>query len=682
MNNFIPYLFATASILTFSCQNEALERPYRFLEDKNDPKTIDWVLGQQALAQDYYKKNRSALSVAEEDISQFFPPKLEPFDKVKKHGKVFFFADSTGGKPKFYLTENGKTSVLTDPDTQKDISKKFMRVSPDGNYIAYLAGDEGADFKTLKVLNLKTGKNLQHQLKNCKIYSRFKWNDDSQGFLFRCRIKNQTITAREHNIFSSYEEDAILGKSVRLELPDGDYDILKTTEGALKYRLRGDTGPFSTLIKDRDLIFDPIHLSQNGAFIFKVKSNNFPDEKIVSFKEETVSTPEKWHEIIPHTQGRPIQEAQVINNDLYVQFIENCSETVYKITLNQGKPTSIDTIHVPNMSTQSFYQSDKKIIFEISSLVANYEPAEYDPKTNRLSDLKKNKLSLEMPDLVAEQYYATSEDSVKIPISLVYKKGAKMDGSAMMFMEVYGGHESPMLPDLSYREYPFVREGGVYAIAHVRGGGEFGQNWHKTGSFDKKENAIKDAIACTKHLQKNGISSPERTIIRGASGGGLVALSASVRAPELYGAVIASSPLVDVMRQDVGINWNWNAEYGHPAYSGFKAIIKRYAPLENIDKNKTYPAYMINGGLLDERVLSWHGMKFAAMIKDCNPYNTVIFDMDSTYHHGVTGYQNRRSTYTGKTMIFLESELGPINQDNYKGVAGEQRHNRQKQYRP
>ncbi len=286
----------------------------------------------------------------------------------------------------------------------------------------------------------------------------------------------------------------------------------------------------------------------------------------------------------------------------------------------------------------------------------------YDFKNGDLVPLDSAQDSNGMAGFIVEQLWAESKDGTKVPMTVVRKEGVKLDGSAALKLSAYGGFGSASSPRFEAETLDFLESGGIYAYANIRGGGEFGAEWHDQGRLLNKQNSFDDFIACAKHLIRENYTSSPRFVAEGTSNGGLLVLAAMQQEPALFGAVIANCPVADMFGKEMAV---FKGEYGDPfANEDDYKNEKAYSPCQNIKEGMPHPPCLIRGGAHDLLVAG--EMKFVAAMQYACPQNATLLHVEMDFGHGSMRPKNVEIEEAACKKSFVERSIGPIDQNAYK----------------
>jgi prolyl oligopeptidase len=296
-------------------------------------------------------------------------------------------------------------------------------------------------------------------------------------------------------------------------------------------------------------------------------------------------------------------------------------------------------IKLPNLGSivnLSGQKHDNNMFFRFTSFIQPPTIYKYNLKEDKLEIYQKSLAKFHHEDYVSEQIFYTSKDGTKVPMFVSYKKGLKLDGNNPTILYGYGGFDVSLLPEFSISRAFWMELGGIYVVANLRGGGEFGEDWHKAGMLDKKQNVFDDFISAAEYLIKNKYTNSSKLAIMGGSNGGLLVASVMLQRPDLFGAVICSVPVIDMLRyHKFTVGRYWISEYGNPEDPEHFNFIIKYSPLHNIKENVDYPPLLVTTGDTDDRVVPSHAYKFIATLQEkYKGKNPLMLRVETKAGHG------------------------------------------------
>ncbi len=610
---------------------------YRWLEDGSSPDTQKWVAEEMAYTRSVldplpgrdaiHKRLTELLSIG--SITQ---PEIG--------GKYYFYTRREGmqNQPVLYVREGveGKDRVLLDPNqlaADGTIALDWYRASENGKYLAYGTSPSGSEMSTLHILETKTGKLLPDTIERTRACS-IAWMHDNSGFFYtRYPKKGDVPEGQEmynrhvfyHDLGTDPETDTpIFGEgrdpedwpSVSLD-NDGRLLLISVSQGWTKTELflmdlKAGTPPTRITTGKNFLYSGSVY---NGR-LYIVTNEDAPRYRMFMAEAGNYER-DDWTEIIPQTEA-VLQGAALWGGKIFAQYEQNASSQLRLFDL-EGKV--ITDIHLPALGTvfgsEGKWNHDE-IFYGFVSFTVPPTVYRYDLKTGSASVWAKvDAPSIEPSAYEVQQEWYHSKDGTKVPMFVVYKKGLKKDGHNPTLLTGYGGFNISMLPSFSRTAYLWMEHGGIYAVANLRGGAEFGEDWHRAGMLDKKQNVFDDMIAGAEHLIAEKYTDKDHLAIQGGSNGGLLMGAMITQRPDLFRAVVCQVPLLDMLRyQYFQIAKLWIPEYGSSDNPEQFKWLYAYSPYHHVKAGTEYPAVLFMTADTDTRVDPMHAKKMAALMQD------------------------------------------------------------------
>ena len=610
---------------------------YRWLEDGNSQDTQKWVAEEMAYTQSVldplpgrdaiHKRLTELLSIG--SITQ---PEIG--------GKYYFYTRREGmqNQPVLYVREGveGKDRVLLDPNqlaADGTIALDWYHASENGKYLAYGTSPSGSEMSTLHILETKTGKLLPDTIERTRACS-IAWMHDNSGFFYtRYPKKGDVPEGQEmynrhvfyHDLGTDPETDTpIFGEgrdpedwpSVSLD-NDGRLLLISVSQGWTKTELflmdlKAGTPPTRITTGKNFLYSGSVY---NGR-LYIVTNEGAPRYRMFMAEAGNYER-DDWTEIIPQTEA-VLQGAALWGGKIFAQYEQNASSQLRLFDL-EGKV--ISDIHLPALGTvfgsEGKWNHDE-IFYGFVSFTVPPTVYRYDLKNGSASVWAKvDAPSIDPSAYEVQQEWYHSKDGTKVPMFVVYKKGLKKDGHNPTLLTGYGGFNISMLPSFSRTAYLWMEHVGIYAVANLRGGAEFGEDWHRAGMLDKKQNVFDDMIAGAEHLIAEKYTDKDHLAIQGGSNGGLLMGAMITQRPDLFRAVVCQVPLLDMLRyQYFQIAKLWIPEYGSSDNAEQFKWLYAYSPYHHVKAGTEYPAILFMTADTDTRVDPMHAKKMAALMQD------------------------------------------------------------------
>jgi prolyl oligopeptidase len=658
--------------------------PYRWLEDDNSPETKAWVEAQNAVTFGYLKgiPFRTALRARLEALYNY--PK---YSVPSRKGPLYFFSKNTGlqNQPVLYVQKGieGTPDVLLDPNTlSPDGTARLTAFKPsrDASRAVYGISRSGSDWQDYRVLDLATRTPLADTLEWVKVSS-VAWKDN--GFFYsrypapekghELSVRNEDHRVYFHVVGTPQSADALVysdpANAQRFHIVsttlDERFAVLSISErgkgrkgNALHVRdfARGQTG-FAPLVPE--ITDDSFEVIDNaGDRLLVLTDRGAPNSRIVLIDPASPAEA-NWKTIVAEA-AEPIDGAATAGGKLFVRYLKDASTRVYVHALDGTREREIG---LPGIGTAAGFSGERDDTFVF------YTFSSYDvPPTIYRYDLASGVSSVfrapEIKDYDASRYettqvFYTSRDGTRVPMFLVHRKGLPRDGSNPALLYGYGGFNVSETPSFNALRLALLEQGFVYAVANLRGGGEYGERWHEAGMKLQKQNVFDDFIAASEWLIAQKYTSRERLAINGGSNGGLLVGAVINQRPDLCRVAIPQVGVMDMLRfHTFTIGWNWIADYGSsndPAQ--FKALYA-YSPLHNIKPGVRYPSMFITTADHDDRVVPAHSFKYAATLqKAASPERPVLIRIETRSGHGASSTSKMIDT-TADVYAFLLDQLG------------------------
>ena len=653
--------------------------PYRWLEEEKSEEVSAWVESQNTLARPYlaelpsrerYKERLTALW----DYEKYSTPYMV-------NGKLFYsYNDGLQNQYVLYMADgvNGEPEVLIDPNTLSEdgtVSMASTELSPKASFLAYMLSDGGTDWKTIHVRDTSKKSDLTDTIKGIK-FSNIAWLPDESGFFYSRYPQNeagkyddsQTVSIYFHAIGTAQSEDkkvfAFDNKPTWNPYPsvvqDGKTLLISVFEG---YQANGVYA--KSLVNDNSELV-PVFDKWDGRYdlidehddeLLFTSTANAPTGKVikVDFDGGVKAT-----ETVIESTSDTLSSVSLLGEKLFAQYLKDVKGQVSVFDLNGEK---IDEIAFTDIGSVSGFYGSKNADTTFYKLTGFTNPGQvfaYDVKSGESSLFKSIDTGVNYDDYETKQIFYTSKDGTKVPMFIVHKKGLKLDGNNKTLLYGYGGFNISLLPRYSVSRMVWVEQGNVLAIANLRGGGEYGQQWHKAGTKLDKQNVFDDFIAAGEYLVESGYTTPEKMGIQGGSNGGLLVGATLTQRPDLFSAALPAVGVLDMLRYHTpSANARaWSSDYGLSENKDEFEALYAYSPLHNTKPGTCYPATLVTTGDHDDRVVPWHSYKFAAQLQaDQSCDNPILLRVETRAGHGagtptwmqIEGYADQ--------WAFLESAL-------------------------
>jgi prolyl oligopeptidase len=661
---------------------EKVKDPYRWLESLDSEETRQWVEAQNKVTFSYLEKipGRDKLKQRLTELWNF-----EKYSAPFREGNRYFYSYNSGLQNQsvlYTLTSlDAQPQLLLDPNTlAKDgtVALAGMSLTHDGNLMAYGLSAAGSDWQEWRVRDVQTGKDLPDVIKWIK-FSGAAWTRDNKGFFYG-RFDEPKNTGKSledvnffqklyyHRLGTPQAQDSLVYEDKQHKewqfapqvSDDGKYLIVTVAKGTDdKYRilyqeLDKPGAKFVELINNFDAEYT--FIDNDGPVFFFKTDLKAPKAKIIAID---VRKPTERKELIPESQDT-LQHVSVVNGSFVATYLHDATTSVKVFDLN-GK--FVRDVQLPGLGTSMGFagrRAYKETYYAFTSYnmpatIYRLDLTSYESKVWKQPQLKFNP-----QDFETKQVFFTSKDGTKVPMFLTAKKGIKQDGLNPTYLYGYGGFNIPILPSFSVADLVWMEHGGLIAYVNLRGGGEYGEEWHRAGTKLRKQNVFDDFIASAEWLIKNKYTSSSKLSIAGGSNGGLLVGASITQRPDLFAAAIPSVGVMDMLRfHKFTIGWEWIDDYGSSDNPEEYKALRAYSPYHNIKPGTAYPATMVTTADHDDRVVPGHSFKFAAALQAAQKGNApVIIRIDVRAGHGAGKPTSKRIDEAADRLAFLGKNLG------------------------
>lgn len=654
--------------------------PYRWLENDTSAATAEWVKAQNEVTAEYL----SRIPFRDKLLKRM--TELADYEKIgtpfKKHGKYYFRKnDGLQNQSVYYVQDslNGEPRVFLDPNKLSEdgtVALTGLYFSNDGKYTAYSISRSGSDWSEIFVMNTETGKLLDDHIQWAK-FSGASWEKD--GFYYSAYdapVKgkefsnvNENHKIYYHKIGEPQSSDKLVYRNPAH--PKRFYSAGTSEDERVLFLFESGAGrgnnlsirnltkpgaPFVQLTTDFDYQYSPIEVIGDQIYIFT--NYGAPKNRIMvaDLKQPKL---ENWKELVPESDA-VLSGADIIGGKLFLTYDKDASNHAYVYGLD-GK--MIHEIKLPSLGSVGFSgdKDDKECFFGFTSFTIPGATYKYDMDGNSYELYRAPEVQFNPDDFVTEQIFFTSKDGTKVPMFLTYKKDLKKNGKNSVFLYGYGGFGISLNPYFTTSRIAFLENGGIYAQVNLRGGSEYGEEWHIAGTKMQKQNVFDDFISAAEYLIDNKYTNKEGIAIVGGSNGGLLVGACMAQRPDLFRVAVPQVGVMDMLRyHKFTIGWNWASDYGTSEDSKeMFEYLKGYSPLHNLKPGTKYPATLITTADHDDRVVPAHSFKFAATLQAANDgTNPTIIRIDTKAGHGAGKPMSKILEEQADTYGFIMYNLG------------------------
>jgi len=655
--------------------------PYRWLEDDNSEETALWVKAENEITFDYLSKIPFREKIKERLTEIWNYPKYRvPF---KKGDNYFFFKnDGLQNQDVLYIQPDldSEPKMLLDPNTFSEdgtIALSNLGISKDGKILAYSTSEGGSDWKEIYVMNIETGEKYIDHLewikfsgiswyKNGFFYSRYNKPDEGDEL----KDKNEFHKVFYHKIGDPQAKDKLIYSNKDFPLrnyyagvtEDEKFLIIsesEATSGNTVY-VKDLTKKGNTYYKIGDGFDYQYNIIENiGDKLLVMTNFNAPKNQLVIIDPNN-PTPEKWNTIIPEKE-EVLRSIQLIGGKIFATYMKDATSKAY---IYDMKGELIEEMKIPGIGTLYGLNGKKDesvAFFGFTSFTFPSTVFKYDVDKNDFEVYKKPEIDFDAEQYSTSQVFYKSKDGTEIPMFIIHKKDVKMDGSNPTLLYGYGGFNISMTPSFSVSRLIFLEKGGIYVMANLRGGGEYGEEWHDAGTKLNKQNVFDDFIAAAEYLIDNGYTSSEKLAIMGGSNGGLLVGACMTQRPELYKVALPFVGVMDMLRyHKFTIGWAWAGDYGTSEESEeMFSYLYGYSPVHTIKEGVNYPATLVITADHDDRVVPAHSFKYMATLQEKTlGKNPALIRIETRAGHGAGKPTSKRIEETTDVYSFMIYNLG------------------------
>jgi prolyl oligopeptidase len=611
--------------------------PYRWLEDPDSPETRAWVEAENAVTFAFLERIAARNRIRERltrlwNYERYTPP-------WKEGDRYFFFRNNGLQNQNVLYTQpslEAEARVLLDPNTLSPdgtVALLSASVSEDGRLLAYGLSTAGSDWQTWHVRDVETGEDLPDTL----VWSKFSgaaWTNDNDGF-FYCRYPQPADETTETNYYQKLyyhrvgqpqpadtlvyerndEKEWSFGPTVT---EDGSYLVIHVgkgteTENQVFYRdLRVDDGPMVELIGGFDAAYDLA--GEDGPLWWFRTDLDAPLGRVI-LVDITRPEREHWREVIPEVEEK-LESVSLVGDRLFAIYLKD-ARSVVRVYSREGEfEREVELQGIGTVMGFGGKRTDTETFYFFTGFTSPGTIYRYDIATGESTLFRRPTVDFDPDAYETKQIFYRGKDGTRVPMFIVHRKGLTLDGQNPTYLYGYGGFNISLTPGFSVSNVLWLELGGVYAVANLRGGGEYGEEWHQAGMKLNKQNVFDDFIAAAEWLIASGYTSTPKLAIGGRSNGGLLVGAVMTQRPDLFGAALPGVGVMDMLRfHKFTIGWAWVSDYGSAEDpEEFKALYA-YSPLHNIRPGTAYPPTLIVTADHDDRVVPAHSFKFAATLQ-------------------------------------------------------------------
>lgn len=657
--------------------------PYRWLEHLDSGETLAWIQAQNQLTQTYLAQipQRARVHARMTELWNF-----ERYGIPSVEGGRYLVQRNDGlqNQSVVYTLETleGTPKLLLDPNTLSadgTVALSGTKVSPDGRYLAYGVSNGGSDWQDWRVREIASTTDLSDLVEWNK-FSGIAWAGDSSGFYYgryqqpdgedRLKAVNEHQRVYFHRIGTPQSADTLIYErddrpkwGFELETSDdGHYLLLSVSEGTDERNrffyldLTSPGAKVQELISDLEASY--AYLGNKGTRFWFTTNLDAPRYRIISIDLKHPGK-DQWQTVVAQSDATLVR-ASLVGNQFIAQYLRDARSEVKRYAMSGAL---LGEVTLPGLGAAAGFagkRSQMETFYSYTSFTVPTDIYRLDLKTGESQRYKRAQSAFDPDRFETRQVYYNSKDGTRVPMFITSRKGLTLDGQQPTLLYGYGGFNIPVVPNYAVPMATWLDQGGVYAVANLRGGGEYGESWHAAGTKLVKQNVFDDFIAAAEYLIAEGYTNPKKLAIYGRSNGGLLTGATLLQRPDLFAAALPTVGVLDMLRfNQFTIGWAWESDYGSPQNAEeFKALYA-YSPLHNIKPGTRYPATLIATGDHDDRVFPAHSFKFTAALQaqaaGPGPYLTRI---ETRAGHGAGKPTSMQIDEWTDMLSFLIKELG------------------------
>ncbi len=661
----------------------AVPDPYRWLEDDNSAETKDWVTSQNGVTFGYLDQIPQRKPIRDRMTALF---NFERYSAPYRAGERYFFSRNNGlqNQNVWFTASNldAEPVLLVDPNTfspDGTVSMGAPIPSDDGRTVAYQVSKSGSDWQEIRVRDVASGKELPDRIEWVK-FSGIAWLKDGSGFFYSrydapkagaaLTQVNEYQKVYLHRLGQAQSEDMLVYE--RKDQPkwglgagvteDGRYLILNVSQGTdTRNRvffkdLATPDSKVVELLNDFDASYN--FVGNDGPVFLFLTDLSSPRGRVVAIDTRKPARAE-WKELVAQAEAT-LTGANVVGERLVCEYLKDARSQVRLHRLDGSFEKEIELPGIGSAGGFGGKRAEKETFYSFTSFTVPGRVYRYDFATGTSTLWRQPKVGFDPDAFETRQVWVTSKDGTKLPMFITHRKGLKPDGNTPVLLYAYGGFNISLTPSFSVANLVWLEMGGIYAVPNLRGGGEYGEEWHKAGTKLRKQNVFDDFIASAEWFIANGYTRKGRVAIQGGSNGGLLVGACLTQRPDLYGACLPAVGVMDMLRfHKFTIGWAWTSDYGSSENpEEFKAL-HAYSPLHNLKPGVSYPPTLVTTADHDDRVVPAHSFKFAARLQEVHQGpNPVLIRIESKAGHGAGKPVSKQIEERADQLAFVAKQLG------------------------
>ena len=635
--------------------------PYRWLEEdvRESERVQEWVDAQNAVTFAYLEDIPERDLIAERMRELW---NYERYGRPTKEGDRYYYSYNNGlqNQDVIYVqdTLEDEPKLLIDPNEWSDdgtVALASYFPSPDGKHVAYLVQDGGSDWRIARVIEVDTGAALTDELEWLK-FTGLSWAADGSGFYYsrypatsdeeKFQALNLNQAVYFHRLGTPQAEDALVYTDP--DNPEWGYSAAVSDDGQhlVITVWKGTDDRYQIIHQDlADPESEPVMIIEGFEYDYSLvgtigdelyfrTNRDAPKNRLIAIDVNEPS-PDEWREIIPEAED-VLDGVSLVGGKIIADYMQD-AQTVVKIYDLEGE--QVGTVDLPGIGTAEGFAGkfdDPETFFSYTSFDTPTTVNRLDVGTGEVTVFRKPEVAFDPDDYVVKQVFYTSKDGTRVPMFISHRRDVEPDGNTPTMLYGYGGFNISLTPSFQVTRLAWMDMGGIYAVANLRGGGEYGKAWHQAGTKLNKQNVFDDFIAAGEYLVEEGYTSPSRLAIFGGSNGGLLVGAVTNQRPDLFGAAIPAVGVMDMLRfQEFTAGRFWVDDYGSSEDPEEFRALSAYSPYHNIADGADYPAVLVTTADTDDRVVPGHSFKYAARLQAAQGGNApVLIRIETRAGHG------------------------------------------------
>jgi prolyl oligopeptidase len=655
MKKFLLLSIAFFAVILFACQKSnfnypetkkvdtvdnyfgtKVEDPYRWLENDTASEVENWVEAQNKVTFNYLEQIPYRSKIKDR-LTKIWNYKKIGTPKQSGDKYFFFMNDGLQDQSVLYMAENldAEPQVVLDPNTFSEdgsVALAGYEISNNGKYLAYSISRGGSDWREIYIKDLKTMEKLEDEVKWVK-FSGIAWYKD--GFFYsrydepkegeELSQMNKGHKVYYHKLGDDQSKDELIFKNPKYPKRNYSPDVSKDEKYLYVYESRGTHGN-NVFIKNLQTGKNFVKLTTGFKYEYRILGHrgdklivhtnyNAPKYKVVKIDVHKRDVG-NWIEVIPE-QKNVLRQCQLAGDNIIASYLKDAHSEV-KVFSNEGDLLyDLELPGLGSVGSMTGNQKSNELYYSFASYTTPTQIWKHNMETKKSEIVFKPEIDINTDEYVTEQVFYESKDGTQIPMFLVHKKGIEKDGNNPTLLYGYGGFNVSLTPRFSVSNMIWLENGGIYAVANLRGGGEYGERWHRQGMRLNKKNVFNDFIAAAEYLIENNYTNNDKIAINGGSNGGLLVGAVTNKRPELFEVAIPEVGVMDMLRfHKFTIGWAWVDEYGSSEDSLDFENLYSYSPLHNINGERDYPAVLVMTADHDDRVVPAHSFKYIATLQE------------------------------------------------------------------